>query len=192
MRREYAAAGCVRCTYRLALRHDNQGLGFGLAPAYAHFRTAQIALVSLDCAQKPVPSRPNHGPLQLVQAGPGSLVAAPSKHLLEPQRADAILLAGHQRHGAKPGGQRSARILEDGSRSGRNLMTAADALPTPGTQRPSLDRFTTRKAETLRLAQLKQILAASLLVAETSFQFSQLSGDNPHSPSGKTLQVGDT
>lgn len=43
----------------------------------------------------------------------------------EAQRADADLLASHQPHGAKPDRQWRARTLKDGSRSGRNLITAA-------------------------------------------------------------------
>jgi len=42
--------------------HDDQSFGFGLATAYANFDTAQMALVNLDRAEKPLPSRPNHGP----------------------------------------------------------------------------------------------------------------------------------
>lgn len=33
--------------------YNDQGLGFGLATAYANFDTAQIALINLDRAEKP-------------------------------------------------------------------------------------------------------------------------------------------
>jgi hypothetical protein len=39
-------------------RHDDQGLGFGLATAHANFDTAQVALVNFDRAEKP-PSTDN-------------------------------------------------------------------------------------------------------------------------------------
>lgn len=99
MRREYAVDGCAGPLAVLFGRHHDQCLGFRLAAANPGLGTAQIALVYLDRAQEPLPARPDHGASQLVQARPGGLVAAPAKYLLQPQRADAVLLAGYQPHG---------------------------------------------------------------------------------------------
>src|SRR5271167_2529413 len=87
----------------ILLRCDrDQSLAFGSAPVTAGLQAAQIALIHLDGAAKPVPTRPDHGPPQLMQTRPGRLVASPTQHLLQPQCADSVLLAGDPPHGPKP------------------------------------------------------------------------------------------
>ena len=68
-------------------------------------------------ASEAIAARADHRPAQLVQPGPGRLVAAQTEHPLQAQRADAVLLAGDEPHGEKPHPQRLARVLQH--RSGR-------------------------------------------------------------------------
>ena len=78
-------------------RHRDDGLTLDLTAPLAFFRAAHIGFVGLDLAGKVVAAGPHHGPPQLVQPGPGGLVAAEAEGTLQPQGAHPVLLAGHER-----------------------------------------------------------------------------------------------
>ena len=82
----------------LLSRHRDDGLALDLTAPLAFLRAAHIGFVGLDLAGKAVAAGPHHGPPQLVQPGPGGLVAAEAEGALQPQGAHPVLLAGHEPH----------------------------------------------------------------------------------------------
>src|ERR1035438_3744633 len=75
-------------------------------------------------------------------------------------------LAGQPPHGAKPHSKWRSRILKHRPRGHRNLIAAAGALNTARLQRPVLACFTSRTTESVRPAEIEQVLPASLLRTE--------------------------
>src|SRR5208337_2625406 len=145
---------------------DN-GLGLGLPAALASFHTADIGLVHLYRATERVPSGADHRPAQLVQPGPGRLVAAEAENTLQPQSADAVLLVGDVPHRHEPGSQRLAGVLKDRPGGQRRLPLATTAVQQPPRRRP---RFTgppaTRADEPAWPAQASDVVAARRIAAE--------------------------
>ncbi len=68
-------------------RHRDNGLGLGFPTPFAFFRAADIGFVHLDGAREAIPARPDHRSPQLVEPGPGRLVAAQAEHPLQAQGA---------------------------------------------------------------------------------------------------------
>ncbi len=89
----------VFCFFR---RDENQGLAFGYAPAFPWTLTAKESLVHFNNAGQPVAAGTDHGAAQLVQPFPCCVIAAGAQRLLQPQRADAILLVYHIPHRLEP------------------------------------------------------------------------------------------
>src|SRR5664279_741296 len=101
-----------------------------------------------------------------MQTRPCRLITAPAEHTLQRYSAHPVLLAGQQPHGAKPHSQRRSRILKHRARGHRNLIAAVGALNTARLQRPALVCFTSRTKESIRPAEIEQVLPAGLLRAE--------------------------
>ena len=91
-----------------------------------------IGFVGLDLAGKAVAAGPRHGPPQLVQPGPGGLVAAEAEGTLQPQGAHPVLLAGNEPHRQEPCPQRLAGPFEYRAGGYRGLPAACPA-PQPAT-----------------------------------------------------------
>src|SRR5664279_5656389 len=105
-----------------------------------------------------------------MQARPCRLITAPAEHTLQRYRAHTVLLADQQPHGAKPYSQWRSRILKHRARCHRNLIPAAGALNTARLQRPALACFTSRTTESIRPAEIEQVLPAILFSAKTSLK----------------------
>src|ERR1035441_6544466 len=95
-----------------------------------------------------------------MQTRPCRLITAPAEHTLQRYRAHPVLLAGHPPHGAKPLSQWRSRILKHCACGHRSLIAAVGAL------NPTLARFTSRTTESVRPAEIEQVISASLICAE--------------------------
>ena len=145
----------------------NDGLALDLSAPFVLFRAADVGFVDLDRAAECVATRPNHGAAQLVQPGPGRLVAAEPEHPLQPERADAVLLAGNEPHGHEPGSERLARALENGAGGERRARVTAAAAQQIVRHRPRLVAHTAMRAdEALRPAQASNVLSTRRIVPE--------------------------
>src|SRR5512144_1311733 len=122
--RDAAQADAADATTTFPCRHNDNGLVLGLTSALSLFRAADVSLVDLDLAGEAIAARADHRPAQLMQPGPGRLLAAQAEHALKAQRADAVLLAGDEPHGEKPHPQRLARVLQHRSSRQRYLPIA--------------------------------------------------------------------
>src|ERR1035441_5181169 len=101
-----------------------------------------------------------------MQPSPSRLITTQPKDSLQAQCAGSVLLARHVPHGPEPHLQRLPRILENGPRRCRSLMTAPAALPQGGTYHPRLAVAATGTPKTLRPAQLEKVLPTHLLGRE--------------------------
>jgi len=144
----------------------NQRLASDMPTVHALLTTAQIALVDFDHSSQPLTAGPDHSAAKLMQTRPCRLITAPAEHTLQRYRAHTVLLADQQPHGAKPHSQWGSRILKHRARGRRNLIAATGALNTARLQNPTLARFTSRTAESVRPSEIEQILSASLIRAE--------------------------
>ena len=152
-------------------RHRDDGLTLDRTAPLAFFRAAHIGFVGLDLAGKVVAAGPHHGPPQLVQPGPGGLVAAEAEGTLQPQGAHPVLLAGHEPNRQEPCPQRLAGPFEYRAGGYRGLPAACPA-PQPATGHcPRLaDNPTVWAAKTGRPAEPADIGAASNLIPKPLVQ----------------------
>src|SRR2546422_11174116 len=110
---------------------------------------------------KGLASRVHHRSPQFVKHHPRSLVTSKAKLALEEQRRDAPLVGGHQIRGPEPQDQRGLRIMKDGPRGQRDLVTAGGAFPASlANQRVAAPVPASRAHVTLRSAAPSQILLA--------------------------------
>ena len=158
-------------TPTLFSRHRDDGLPLDLAASLAFFRAAHIGFVGLDLADKAVAAGPHHGPPQLVQPGPGGLVAAEAEGALQPQGAHPVLLAGHEPHRQEPCPQRLAGPFENRAGGHRGLPATCPA-PQPATGHfPRLaDNSTVWAAKAPRPAEPADIGAAGNLTPKPLVQ----------------------
>jgi len=124
-------------------------------------------LVDLHLTMKGLASRVHHRSPQFVKHHPRSLVTSKAKLALEEQRRDAPLVGGHQISGPEPQDQRGLRIMKDGPRGQRDLVTAGGAFPASlANQRVAAPVPASRAHVTLRPAAPSQILLAGLFGGE--------------------------
>jgi hypothetical protein len=173
-RQDQACAALAYQLRRHAVYH-RRFFRFGNGAAAALFDFSErvrsvVAHAGQQHRRQPFASGPDHRPPQLMQTRPSRLVAAPSKHMLQAQRADPVLLTRDPPHGPKPDRQRSPRILKNCSSRDRDLMAAAGALPASGSQRPSPAHPTAGTTKPTWPTERKQILTAGLLAAEPTLQ----------------------
>lgn len=124
---------------------------------------------------------PNHRSPELVQPGPGRLVAAQPQHPLQSEGTGPVLLARQPVHGAKPIHQRLTRVLEDRARRHRRLATTRLALHEHGSHGPEMTAATARALEALRPSQPVQVVPTRLLGVEPSLEIGQTPGILLHS-----------
>ena len=124
-------------------------------------------LVDLHLTMKGLASRVHHRSPQFVKHHPRSLVTSKAKLALEEQRRDAPLVGGHQIRGPEPQDQRGLRIMKDGPRGQRDLVTAGGAFPASlANQRVAAPVPASGAHVTLRPAAPSQILLAGLFGGE--------------------------
>ncbi len=120
-------------------------------------------VIDLDFAPEWFASHVDHGSAQLVEHHPGGFVTSEAKLALQEQCRDTPFVGGYQVGGPEPQVQRRLRIMKDGTRSQRYLMTAGGAFPAPSSsQRVAAVVRAARTDETLRPAALRQIFLAGL------------------------------
>src|SRR5450756_2261543 len=98
-----------------------------------------------------------------MQHCPSSLVAPESKHALQPQRTDAMLLTGDVPNGGEPDAKFGACLVENSPRRCRRLMSACGANQSAATH--SLDfgyHPAFRADQPINPAQLLQVVSARL------------------------------
>src|SRR3954470_19271270 len=122
---EAAAAGlAAACLDRPA----DQGLAGGAPAALAGPRATDVGLVGLDAPGQGLAVGADHVLAELVQPGPGGLVAAQAQLPLELRGGDPALAGGHQVDRQEPLGQACLGLLEDGAGQERVLLAAGHAL----------------------------------------------------------------
>src|SRR4051794_40252960 len=105
-----------------------QGLAGGAPAALAGPRATDIGLVGLDASGQGLTIRADHRLAELVQPGPGGLVAAQAQLPLELGGGDPALAGRHQVDRQEPLGQAGLGLLEDGAGQERVLLAAGRAL----------------------------------------------------------------
>ena len=153
--------------------NHNQGLVLRQATHHAFFLAAPVGLVDFHDALEPIPPGANHRSAKLVEDRPGRPVAAQPQDSLQSQRTDPVLLRGDVPHGAEPQRQRFVRVLEEGSRRHRRLMTTGGAQPEPSLHWPGSLSFAGRANKTAGPTQAEEVLPAGSLRRESGLQFLQ-------------------
>jgi hypothetical protein len=110
----------VRTTGSLLSLASHTALGELGAPPATHRAETQASQAQALPSGSPSRCSLNFGELH-------RLIALQTKHSLQPQRADTVLLTGHPPHGLKPQSQGSAGVLKDRPRSHRGLMSTGTA-----------------------------------------------------------------
>jgi hypothetical protein len=147
-------------------RDDDQGLVIGQATGDRLLIGPPIGFVHLDHARQAVPPRPNHGPAEFVQQGPGRLVAAQPEYPLQAQSAGAVLLAGHVPHGPEPDGEGQMAVLKDRARGHRRLAPAGRAQPQTPRHAPGGTAGTARADKTRGPAKREEITATGRVLGK--------------------------
>jgi len=125
--------------------------------------SAHPGVVNFDFAAKRFASQIDHGSPKLMEHHPGGVVTSNAKLALEEQRRDTPFVSGHQVGCPEPQGQRRLRIMKDGARGQRDLMTTGGAFPAFSShQRVAVTVCAARTHEPLRPATPSQVLLAGL------------------------------
>ena len=153
------------------------------AATFAGLGRAEIALVGLDRASHRLGQRRplgiDHGAADLVQPGPGRLVAAKAQLALELGRGDPALRRCHQEDRQKPAGKPGLGLLEDRAGEQRVLLAAVGAL----VDEPMLVGVATAAgaalaatSETIRPAHGQQVVPALLVTTEAGHERGHVCG----------------
>ena len=148
-------------------RPGDLGLAAGAAARFARSRAADVGLVGLDPRGQRRALRPHHRLADLVQPGPGGLVAAEAHLPLEFHGRDPALARGHRVQWPEPLGQAGLGLLEDRAREQRVLLATGRALlDQPRLVRPGPVVAAAGAAEAVRPARPAQVGPALLIGAE--------------------------
>ena len=156
------------------LRGDHhQGLVAQASAAPSGLDSPYVRLVHLDLAGKRVPTGPNHGASELLEASPSRPIAPEPEQPLQSKGADPVLLVGEPPHGAEPGPQGKVAPMKD--RPGRDggLVSALAAHQEGSFRCPSARCSTPGAAKPCRPAQLNQIGAAGVLRRKPILEFGE-------------------
>jgi hypothetical protein len=125
--------------------------------------SAHPGVVNFDFVAKRFASQVDHGSPKLMEHHPGGFVTSNAKLALEQQCRDTPFIGGHQVGCPEPQGQRRLRIMKDGPRGQRDLMTTGGAFPAFSShQRVAVTVCAARTDEPLRPATLSQVFLAGL------------------------------
>src|SRR6185369_5848728 len=109
-------------------RPSDERLAGGAPAALAGSRAADAGLVGLDAPGQGLAAGADHRLAELVQPGPGGLVAAQAQLPPELGGGDPALAGRHQVDRQEPLGQAGLGLLEDGAGQERVLLAAGHAL----------------------------------------------------------------
>ncbi len=174
--RESAQANAANACPVLLSGDGDQGLFFRSPSQGPGFLAAPIRLIHFHDTRQSVTAWTHHSPTQFVQDQPSGLIAAQTQRALQPQRADAVLLAGDVPHGSKPGRQGQMAVLEDSPGGNRRFMPAPTAAPSTSANQPRLGSLTSRTDPSGGPAERCEVLGTRLLVAKALLQLDQNSG----------------
>ncbi len=129
--------------------------------------------IDLYLVGQAIPAGPHHGAAQLVQAGPGCLVATQAERALKSQGAHAALLVCDPPHRPEPEPQGNVAAVKDGAGRDGYVGPAGSAMQGPSPGFPGLTVTATGTAEPIRPPQLHQVGPTGLLGAKPLFEFQQ-------------------
>src|SRR5271157_4376268 len=151
-------------------RYRNDGFGFGLSPADAHFSSADIDLVDFDSSDEAIPTRTDHRSAQLVEPCPGCLIASQAEYPLQAQGAHTVLLAGHEPHCEEPRPQRFTRVLKYRAGSQRRASITDPAPQQSVRHNPRFpDLLAMRADKAIWPSQAANIVPACCIITELLF-----------------------
>jgi hypothetical protein len=134
-------------------------------------------IIDLHLAVQRLTRSIDHRAPQLVEQHPRGLVAAEPQLSLEQERRDPSLIGRHQIRGPEPNPKRQLRVMKNSPGRQGDLIPTCDTSPAPVLQHHvSSPVSTSRTAEPLRPATLRQILLAGFLGRELSMKFVQIRG----------------
>jgi hypothetical protein len=170
-----AGIGCAGKAYSTGalasnLAGDDYDALVSAAATCARINAANEGLVHLDDATEAVSSGPHHRSAELVQHRPGRLVGAKTESVLQPQRANALLLARQMPRPLEPDRHRQMRPLKQRPRRQGELAPALRTAPAPVAQPPASARLAVRTADSLRPAHLRQVIETGFLGSEPLVQ----------------------
>lgn len=149
-------------------RDGNQhfgGVAFAANSTYRGYPICQrkIGFIDFNLPVEQLPIGTNHGTAQSVQHGPCGLIAPKSKHALQPQCADTMLLAGDVPNGGEPDAKLGAGLIKNGPRCCRRLMPACRTNQSAATESLNVrDHPTLRADQSVSPSQLLQIVPTCL------------------------------
>ena len=153
------------------LRGDrHQSLVSQVPAASSRFYATHVRFVHLHCPRQAISPRPHHRVPELLEAGPGRLVAPQAQQALQAQGADAVLLVGHPPHRQKPGTKRKMAPMKDRPGSDRRLVSARGAFDQTTSHGPVPAATTSRATEAAGPAQLDQVSATALFRGKPAFE----------------------
>jgi len=155
-----AQANSTDAFFGLLGRNDHQCLVRCSTAPLPRTLSSNEDFIHLDHAGEPIPSRADHGPPKFVQPLPRGMITPQPQNPLQAQRAHTVLLARDIPHGFKPKAQGLVRVVKQGARSRRNLVTTRDAPELPALHRPSLDGSAPWANKSIRPSQLGDVVPA--------------------------------
>src|SRR4051794_23094904 len=101
-----------------------------------------------------------------MQPGPGGLIGAEPKRVLQALSGDAVLLRSDEPDRGEPGRQRAMRTVKNRAGRDRSLLRALGAHPQTLASSPTTAAAAFRADETVRPAQLPEIFTAGGVIGE--------------------------
>lgn len=136
--------------------------------------SAHPGVVNFNFAAKRLASQVDRRPPKLMEHHPGGFVSPNAKLVLEEQGRHTAFVGRHQVGSPEPQGQRRLRIVQDGARGQRDLVTAGGAFPPfPAGERVATRMCATRTDETLWPTALSEVFLARLFGGEFDLKLAE-------------------
>ena len=139
--------------------------------ASAPLVAANNDLVNFYFARQGLTSGPNHCVSHLVEAAPGSPVAAQPQDSLQPQRADAAFLAGDPPDRSEPKSKREMAALKDGACHNRDIRPAGPAVHKSAAGFPRLVMAALGASEPTGPSETNKVISTGLFGSEPMLKF---------------------
>jgi hypothetical protein len=153
------------------LRHDHhQDFSPSASAPLSRLMSADVGDPQLDLSSQTVAVGADHGRPELVHPGPGGVVTAQTKLLLEAESAHPKPLIGHVPHGLEPNQERTSAAVENGPCSHGNLVIAMAAPEKVSPHQPGFLPVTPGAAKPSGPTELDQVAVAFLLGSEKLFE----------------------
>jgi hypothetical protein len=157
---------------------DGPASGSALASSPNH------GFVHFDFAGQRLAIGADHGPTQLVQAGPSRTITPYSQGSLHSQRADTRLLVGEPPHRSKPKAQGKVAVMKNCPGGRRSHGSTILALPELPLQLPTAVQSASWTPKSIRPPDADQIEPAVLFRSELPFKLQKIPRiESPHETS---------